>query len=60
MILTQEMLKQLREHNYYCAKLTDVQATLLLLLFGQEPAPEPPLIWDEETIWHTIRKMIQS
>ena len=60
MILTKRYLTYWHQTNYYCAKLTDEQAKELLALFGEEPAPEPPYIWDEETIWHTIRKMTQA
>ena len=57
MILSKILLTQLRRTNFFCAKLTDEQADKLLDLFGQEPTPEPPYVWDEEHIWHTIRKM---
>jgi hypothetical protein len=57
MILTKRMLDHLRETNYICSRLTNAQAERLLVIFGQEPAPEPPFVWDEEPIWHTIRKM---
>ena len=57
MILTEKRLNYLRTHNYICSKLTDIQAAELLAIFGHEPHPEPPFYWDEETIWHTIRKM---
>ena len=57
MILTKLELDRLREEDFICSKLTDSQAQELLDIFGQEPYSEPPFIWDEETIWHTIRKM---
>lgn len=57
MILTEKKLNHLRENDYICSKLTNAQARELLDTFGQEPAPEPPYVWDEETMWHTIRKM---
>lgn len=57
MILTEKLLRKWRETNYICSRLTNEQAAELLYLFGEEPDPEPPYIWDEELIWHTIRKM---
>lgn len=57
MILTEKRLRKLRQTDYICSRLTDEQATELLRIFGEEPAPEPPYAWDEEVIWHTIRKM---
>lgn len=57
MTLTKRKLDQLRRQDYICSKLTDSQTAELLALFGREPAPEPPFVWDEETIWHTIRNM---
>lgn len=60
MILTKERLDQLRHTNFFCAKLTDEQADKLIYIFGEEPVPEPPYVWDEEHIWHTIRNMIRS
>ena len=57
MILTKPELDRLREEDFICSRLTDTQAQKLLNIFGREPYPEPPFIWDEETIWHTIRKM---
>ena len=60
MILTKKLLDQLRRTNFFCAKLTDEQADKLLCIFAEEPAPEPPYVWDEEYIWLTIRKMIRS
>lgn len=60
MILTKKLIEQLRCTDYFCAKLTDEQADRLLFIFGQEPTPEPPYVWDEEHIWHTIRKRVCS
>ena len=57
MILTKLELDRLREEDFICSRLTDTQAQELLNSFGRESYPEPPFIWDEETIWHTIRKM---
>ena len=57
MILTKQKLDRLREEDYICSKLTDAQAQELLYILGREPYPELPFVWDEETIWHTIRKM---
>ncbi|HHY27012.1 MAG TPA: hypothetical protein GX523_09775 [Desulfitobacterium dehalogenans] len=60
MILTKKLLDKLRHTDYLCSKLTDEQANRLLLLYSEDPAPEPPYVWDEEHIWLTLRKMIRS
>lgn len=57
MTLTSQLLDHLRATDYLCSRLTSAQAEELLAVFAVEPAPEPPFVWDEETIWHTIRKI---
>ena len=60
MILTKRQIDHLRQTNFLCAKLSDEKANELLTLFGKEPDPDLPYVWDEETIWLTIRKMTHS
>ena len=59
MILTEKLLRRLRGTNFFCSRLTNEQEQELLLLFGEEPYPEPPYVWDEEYIWSVIRSMVR-
>ena len=59
MLLTEKMLRRLRGTNFFCSRLTSEQEKELLFLFGEEPYPDPPYVWDEEYIWETIRNMVR-